>query len=98
MSVKQKKKKKLKLSVVAKIMLTTALLGTLYCQLYVNTQNASLIIKIQELNLEVEKLQAENQSLNFEIQSLENKDRVYQIAQTAQMDQVANNIISIIGE
>lgn len=94
----KKKRRKIRISGIAKIMITFAFLGLLYCQLFVNTRNASLIMKIQTLNEEVEKIQKENQSLNFEIQSLENKDRVYEIAQTAQMDQVANNIISVFGE
>ncbi len=55
-------------------------------------------MKIQKLNDELTALTEENQTLNFEIQSLENKDRIYQVAQTANMDQIQDNIISIVGE
>ena len=36
-----------------------------------------------------------NTSLTMKIQSLENKDRVFEVAQAADLDQLADNIISV---
>jgi len=66
--------------------------------LFIKTRNASLTMKIQELNAEVAALQNDNQSINIEIQTLENKDRVFVIAQAANMAQTQDNIVSVIGE
>ena len=55
-------------------------------------------MKIQKMNDELATLTEENQTLNFEIQNLENKDRIYEVAATANMNQIQDNIISIIGE
>ena len=52
-------------------------------------------MKIQKMSEEAEMLKSINQTLNYEIQSLENKDRVYAVAQAAQLDQVTENIISV---
>ena len=38
-----------------------------------------------------------NTSLTMKIQTLENKDRVYEVAQAANMDQISENIISVTG-
>lgn len=94
----KKKRRKLRLQGFAIILFSIALLSWLATTLFVNTINASLTMKIQQLNEELASLTEENQSLNFEIQSLENKDRIYEVAATANMDQIQDNIISIIGE
>ena len=60
--------------------------------------NTELTIKIQKMTDELNTLKNDNQNLNFEIQSLENKDRVYVIAQAANMNQTQDNIVSVIGE
>ena len=91
----KKKKRKLRFSIVLFIISAIAYLAT---SLIVNTQNASLTMKIQTMNEELAILQTQNQTLNYEIQNLENKDRVYEIAQTNNMSQITDNIISIIGE
>lgn len=79
-------------------MFSFALLAWLATTLFVNTINASLTMKIQKLNDELAEVTNQNQTLNFEIQSLENKDRIYEVAQTANMQQIQDNIISILGE
>lgn len=55
-------------------------------------------MKIQKMTEELETLKSNNQNLNYEIQSLVNKDRVYAIAQTANLNQVTENIISVNGD
>lgn len=55
-------------------------------------------MKIQKMNEEIDLITKENQTLNYEIQNLENKDRVYEIAQTADMGQISDNIISVFNE
>ena len=94
----KRKRRKLKLQGFAIILFSVALLSWLGTTLFVNTINASLTMKIQKLNDELAALTEQNQTLNFEIQNLENKDRIYEVAQTANMDQTQDNIISILGE
>lgn len=94
----KRKKRKLRLQGFAIIFFTFALISWLGTTLFVNTINASLTMKIQAMQDELSQLTTENQTLNFEIQTLENKDRIYEVAQTANMDQIQDNIISIIGE
>lgn len=92
------KRRKLRLRGLALLLLIFSSLAWLTVRLYTNTTNAKLTMKIQEMNEELNELQAQNQSLNFEIQTLQNKDRVYEIASTANMNQIADNIISLVGE
>ena len=70
----------------------------LISSLFVATYNQSLTISIQKMNNEISSLKAENERLNIQIASLENKDRVYVIAQDAGLDQIQDNVISIQGE
>jgi cell division protein FtsL len=67
----------------------------LISSLYIGTSNAALAIKIQKTNLEIADLRAQNQNLAIEIQTLQNKDRVYTIAQDAGLDQNQANVVSI---
>lgn len=94
----KKKKRKLRLQGFAIVFLSFALITWLATTLFVNTANASLTMKIQQMNDELAKLTDENQTLNFEIQSLENKDRIYEVASVNNMDQIQDNIISIVGD
>lgn len=94
------KKKKKRLTNVGLSLTICIVCGILYLfsSLLINTNNASLSIKIQSMNDELASLRTENQTLNYEIQSLSNKDRVYEIAAAANLNQVQDNIISVIGE
>ena len=94
----KRKKRKLKIEGVAKLLLSFAIIAWLGTSLFVNTKNAELTVKIQKMNDELAALTQENQTLSFEIQTLESKDRIYEVAQTANMDQIQDNIISIVGE
>ena len=94
----KKKKRKLSFRGFAVLLFSFSLFALLVSSLLINTINASLTMKIQKMNDELASLRTENQTLNYEIQSLENKDRVYEIASTANMAQVQDNIISLIGE
>lgn len=91
-------KRKIRLSGLAKLVISFAIITWIATTLFVNTINASLIVKIQKMNDELSSLTQENQTLNFEIQTLESKDRIYDVAKTANMDQIQDNIISIVGE
>ncbi len=82
----------------AVIMLTMAFISLILTSLFVGTYNQSLTISIQKMNNEIDTLKTENEKLNIEIASLENKDRVYIIAQDAGLDQNQDNVISIQGE
>lgn len=93
-----KKRRRVRLSGFAVLFFSFALITWLITSLFVNTINASLTMKIQSMNEELEKISVDNQSLNFEIQTLENKDRVYELAAATNMDQIQDNIIAIVGE
>lgn len=93
----KKKKRRLSLKGVAAISFSLSLIAWLISSLLINTINTSLIMKIQSMNDELAELKSVNQTLNYEIQSLENKDRIYEVAQAAMLDQVAENIISVGG-
>lgn len=91
----KKKRRKLSFNGMAIIFFSLAVISWLITSLLVNTLNTSLTMKIQKMSEEAEMLKSINQTLNYEIQSLENKDRVYAVAQAAQLDQVTENIISV---
>ena len=55
-------------------------------------------MKIQAMNEELVALRSANQTLSYEINNLENKDRIYAVAEAADLDQVSDNIISVTGE
>ena len=55
----------------------------------------SLTMQIQNMNYESETIKIENQKLSIEIQTLQNKDRVYTIAQDAGLEQNQDNVVSI---
>lgn len=94
----KRKRRKVRLSGFAILLFTFALISWLITSLFVNTINASLTMKIQSMNEELEQLNVDNKSLNYEIQTLENKDRVYELASATNMDQIQDNIIAIVGE
>ena len=94
----KRKRRKLKLQGFAIVFFSFAFIAWLGTTLFVNTINASLTMKIQQMNEELASLGEENQTLNFEIQSLENKDRIYEVASTNNLNQIQDNIISIVGE
>lgn len=94
----KRKRRKLKLRGFAILLFSFALVAWLGTTLFVNTINASLTVKIQKMNDELAEIADQNKTLNFQIQNLENKDRIYEVASTANMDQIEDNIISIVGE
>lgn len=91
----KKKKRRLSLNGISIILFSLSLVAWLISSLIINTVNTSLIMKIQKLNDELVTLKGENQSLHYEIQSLENKDRIYEVAQASMLEQVQENIISV---
>ncbi|MDO4500654.1 MAG: hypothetical protein Q4B60_05195 [Erysipelotrichaceae bacterium] len=91
------RRRKLRLNAFAFLFFSLSLLSLLACSLFVGTMNTSLTMKIQNMNNEISQLKAENAKLSIEICGLENKDRVYVIAQDAGLNQNQDNIISIQG-
>jgi len=63
--------------------------------LFVNTQNAQLSMEIQNLNQDVALLKNENRDLNINIQTLQNKERIYVVAQSAGLNSNQDNIIAL---
>lgn len=94
----KKKKRRLSFNGIAIITFTISFVVFMISNLLINTINTNLTIKIQKMTDELNTLKNDNQNLNFEIQSLENKDRVYVIAQAANMNQTQDNIVSVTGD
>ena len=94
----KRKRRRLSFEGFAIVLFTVTFVSFLFVNLFVSTANTNLTIKIQKMTDELDTLKSENQNLNFDIQSLENKDRVYVIAQAADMTQVQENIVSVSGE
>ncbi len=94
----KRKRRRLNLNGLAVVIFTFSLIVWLTTSLLVNTINTSLAMKIQAMNEEIEILKNENQNLTYEINTLENKDRIYEIAQQADMYQDSDNIIAVAGD
>lgn len=94
----RKRKRRLNWYNISLIFFSLSLLIFLGMTLFTNSKTTELTIKIQEKNIELASLRNENTSINIEIQSLENKDRVYVIAQAANMNQIQDNVVSVVGE
>ena len=75
-----------------------AVVLTIFSNLFLRSSNASLMIKIQDMNRQCETLRTENQRLTIEIQSLQNRDRIFTIAESAGLTQINDNIVSVNGD
>lgn len=79
------------------IMFTIAIIAQVGVSLFVGTYNTNLTMEIQNMSNQISTLKENNEKITIEISSLENKDRVYEVAQTAGLDQNQDNVISIQG-
>ncbi len=91
------KRRKLRSGVAAFFLLFCALVTTVLSNLFVGSLKTSLMIEIQDMNLAMASLKSENEKLSIEIQTLQNKDRVYTIADDAGLSQNQDNVISVAG-
>lgn len=78
------------------ILFTIAVAARLFTSIVIGSMNNETNISIQEARNKAESLRVENQKLSIEIQTLQNKERIYTIAQDAGLAQ-QNNIVSIAG-
>ena len=95
--IRRRKRKTNKLGRFAVLIFTLSLITLLATSLFVGTYNTNLTMEIQNMTSQIDSLKAENEKINIEISSLENKDRVYAMANDAGLDQNQDNIISIQG-
>ncbi len=79
-------------------MFATAVILTIFSNLFLRSSNASLMIQIQDMNRQCDILRTDNQRLTIEIQSLQNRDRIVTIAENAGLTQINDNIISVNGD
>ena len=56
-----------------------------------------MAVSIQEKKAQIEQLKVENNQLTIDIQGLQNKDRIYTIAEDSGLSQNQDNIINIKG-
>ncbi len=95
--IRRRKRKTNKLGRFAVLIFTLSLISLLATSLFVGTYNTNLTMEIQNMTSQIDSLKAENEKINIEISSLENKDRVYAVANDAGLDQNQDNVISIQG-
>ena len=95
--IRRRKRKTNKLGRFAVLIFTLSLISLLATSLFVGTYNTNLTMEIQNMTSQIDSLKAENEKINIEISSLENKDRVYAVANDAGLDQNQDNIVSIQG-
>ena len=95
--IRRRKRKTNKLGRFAVLIFTLSLISLLATSLFVGTYNTNLTMEIQNMTSQIASLKAENEKINIEISSLENKDRVYAVANDAGLDQNQDNVISIQG-
>ncbi len=93
----RKKRRKIDLLHVAEALFTLSLILLLATSLLINTMNTSLAMRIQAMQEEVDALKLENQSLRYDINTLQNKERVYALAEEADLYQDSDNIIAVTG-
>ena len=94
--VKSKKKKASKFNIFCVVFFTLALAARLFTSIMLGSMNNEINTSIQKARNEAETLRIENQKLSIEIQTLQNKERIYTIAQDAGLQQ-QSNIVSIAG-
>ena len=82
---------------IGELFFTLSLLSWLATSLFVNTRNASLAMEIQEMQIQIDALKIENQALRYDINTLENKERIYALAEEADLYQDSDNIIAVTG-
>lgn len=95
--VKSKAKKASKFNIFCVVFFTLALAARLFTSIMLGSMNNEINTNIQKIQNESESLRIENQKLSIEIQTLQNKERIYTIAQDAGLEQQPN-IVSIAGE
>ena len=96
--VKVNKRKKVRLEGFAGIVFALAIISMIFSNLFLRNANASLMMKIQDVNNEWETLKNANRSLSIEIQTLQNKERIFTMAEEAGLTQNTTNVMSLGGE
>lgn len=96
--IKKRNTRKLSLKGFTIILVSLAIFAYLASSIFVSSITNSLTMDIQNMTNEISNLKNENQSLNIEIQSLQDKERVYLIAQESGMNQNQDNIVSVVVE
>ncbi|MBR2802235.1 MAG: hypothetical protein IKE21_06550 [Erysipelotrichaceae bacterium] len=91
----EKKRRKIRLEAVAVLLIIPAVILSVFSSLFLRQTKASLMIRIQNMNNECTSLRTENQRLAIEIQTLQNKDRIYNLATEAGLQQNEANVISM---
>lgn len=95
--IRRKKRKTDKLNRFAVVIFSIALITMLGTSLFIGSYNTNLTMEIQNMTNQIDSLKSDNEKITIEISSLENKDRVYAVANDAGLDQNQDNIISIQG-
>lgn len=95
--IRRKVRKTNRFNQFAVIFFSIALIAQVGVSLFIGTYNTNLTMEIQNMSNEISTLKEENEKITIQISSLENKDRVYEVATTAGLDQNQDNVISIQG-
>lgn len=95
---KRKKSKKVKVPTFYKVGMTIfgfSMVFWLASSLFVRSFNINLSMEQQQIQSKISTLQVENDALRVEIQTLENRDRITNIAEDEDMMTRPNNIVTI---
>lgn len=89
--------RKKKVSKVGKALLFFVLTFCMYIStsLFMKSDNIAMTMDIQDMQNQIEQIKTENQQLTIEIQTLQNKERVYTIAENSGLEQIQNNVVNI---
>lgn len=100
-SRKKAKKQSLVFPRIYKLAFTLAFisfLSWLASTLFLRSYNINLSMEQQQIESKIQSLQVENDAMRVEIQSLNNRERVTNIANDAQMTTDQNNIVTVDGQ
>ena len=94
----KKRKRRAKFLTKCSFIFSIALISLLFSSVVLGSINTNLTVEIQKTQNEIDNLKVENSQLSIDIQTLQNKDRVYTIANEAGMSQSQDNVVSVTGE
>ena len=89
------KKRILRTDHIAEIIFIFLLIAYVILSLFIKASSTNYTIAIQQAQNEIEEIKEMNNNLSIEIQTLQNKDRVYTIAQESGLTQNQDNIVAI---
>lgn len=95
---KKRTMRKLRLEALATLLFLFSVIASIGSNLFVRSNNVSLMIRIQDMQNECENYRLENKTLETDIRNLMNKERIISEANKNGLRQIQANFISIPNE